>query len=36
VVDCPTAVITLLVSHHPGDLVQLVWLDPSGKQHHGL
>ena len=33
-VDSPTAVITLLVSHHPGDLVQLVWLDPSGQQHH--
>jgi serine protease Do len=33
-VDSPTAVITLLVSHHPGDPVQLAWLDPSGQQHH--
>jgi S1-C subfamily serine protease len=33
-VDSPTAMITLLVSHHPGDLVQLEWLNPSGQQHH--
>jgi S1-C subfamily serine protease len=33
VVDSPTTMITLLVGHHPGDLVQLTWTDPSGQRH---
>jgi S1-C subfamily serine protease len=32
-VDSPTTVITLLIGHHPGDLVPLAWVDPSGHQH---
>lgn len=33
VVDSPTTMIDLLVGHHPGDLVQLTWVDPAGQQH---
>lgn len=32
-VDSPTTMITLLVGHHPGDLVPMEWVDPSGQQH---
>ncbi|MBA2473042.1 MAG: serine protease [Pseudonocardiales bacterium] len=32
-VDSPTTMITLLIGHHPGDLVLLAWVDPSGHQH---
>ncbi len=32
-VDSPTTMITLLIGHHPGDLVPLTWVDPSGHQH---
>jgi S1-C subfamily serine protease len=30
-VDSPTALATLLAGHHPGDLVRLGWVDPSGQ-----
>jgi hypothetical protein len=33
-VDSPTAMITLLVSHHPGDLVRVAWADQSGQQQN--
>lgn len=33
VVDSPSALATLLTGHHPGDLVRLAWVDPSGQQH---
>lgn len=32
-VDSPTTLTTLLNPHHPGDSVQLTWLDPTGQQH---
>ncbi|MGH3783533.1 MAG: trypsin-like peptidase domain-containing protein [Pseudonocardiaceae bacterium] len=34
VVDSPTTMITLLVGHHPGDLVALTWVDSAGQQHN--
>jgi len=33
-VDSPTTLTTLLTDHHPGDLVRLAWVDPSGQQHN--
>ena len=33
-VDSPTTLTTLLTGHHPGDLVRLAWVDPSGQQHN--
>ncbi len=33
-VDSPTTLATLLTGHHPGDLVPLTWVDPSGQQHN--
>lgn len=32
-VDSPSTLTTLLSAHHPGDSVQLAWVDPSGQQH---
>lgn len=32
-VDSPATLTTALATHHPGDSVQLVWVDPSGQQH---
>jgi S1-C subfamily serine protease len=32
-VDSPTTLTTLLSTHHPGDSVQLTWLDSTGQQH---
>jgi S1-C subfamily serine protease len=32
-VDSPSTLTTLLTAHHPGDSVQLAWVDPSGQQH---
>jgi S1-C subfamily serine protease len=32
-IDSATTLTTMLNSHHPGDSVQLTWLDPSGQQH---
>ncbi|MGH3721741.1 MAG: S1C family serine protease [Pseudonocardiaceae bacterium] len=32
-VDSPSTLTTLLTAHHPGDSVQLAWVDPSGRQH---
>ena len=32
-VDSPATLTTALAAHHPGDSVQLVWVDPSGQQH---
>ncbi|MGH3765973.1 MAG: S1C family serine protease [Pseudonocardiaceae bacterium] len=32
-VDSPSTLTTLLITHHPGDSVQLTWLDPAGQQH---
>ena len=32
-VDSPTGLSTLLGSHHPGDQVQIGWVDQSGAQH---
>ncbi|MDQ2879778.1 MAG: S1C family serine protease [Actinomycetota bacterium] len=31
--DSPATLTTLLTAHHPGDSVQLAWVDPSGQQH---
>lgn len=33
-VDSPATLATLLSGHHPGDLVRLAWVDPSGQQQH--
>jgi S1-C subfamily serine protease len=32
-VASPTTMITIMVGHHPGDLVPLTWVDTSGQQH---
>jgi S1-C subfamily serine protease len=32
-VDSPATLTTVLTAHHPGDSVQLAWVDPSGQQH---
>ena len=32
-VDSLSTLTTLLSAHHPGDSVQLTWLDPAGQQH---
>ena len=32
-VDSPATLTALLTAHHPGDSVQLAWVDPSGQQH---
>jgi S1-C subfamily serine protease len=32
-VDSPSSVSALLVSHHPGDKVQISWVDTSGQSH---
>jgi S1-C subfamily serine protease len=32
-VDSPSTLTTLLTAHHPGDSVQLAWIDSSGQQH---
>jgi S1-C subfamily serine protease len=31
-VDSPATLTTLLTTHHPGDSVQLAWVDPAGQQ----
>ncbi|MGH7743652.1 MAG: S1C family serine protease [Candidatus Dormibacteria bacterium] len=33
-VDSPTTLATLLSGYHPGDRVQLAWVDPSGQQRN--
>jgi S1-C subfamily serine protease len=32
-VDSPTTLTTLVTAHHPGDSVNLAWVDPTGQQH---
>jgi len=32
-IDSPTALITALTAHHPGDSVQITWIDTAGQQH---
>jgi S1-C subfamily serine protease len=32
-VDSPNTLSNLMTRHHPGDTVQLGWVDPSGAQH---
>jgi S1-C subfamily serine protease len=32
-IDSPTALVTALTAHHPGDSVQVTWVDTAGQQH---
>ena len=32
-IDSPTALVTALTAHHPGDSVQITWIDTAGQQH---
>ena len=32
-VDSPTTLTTLVTAHHPGDSVNVTWIDPAGQQH---
>jgi S1-C subfamily serine protease len=32
-VDSLATLTSLLAAHHPGDSVQLAWIDPAGQQH---
>jgi S1-C subfamily serine protease len=32
-VDSPTTLTTLVTAHHPGDSINLAWVDPTGQQH---
>jgi S1-C subfamily serine protease len=32
-IDSPATLVTALTAHHPGDSVQVTWVDPAGQQH---
>lgn len=32
-IDSPSTLVSVLTAHHPGDSVQVVWVDPAGQQH---